>query len=296
MNKRAEKRCSGWFSFAVATYIAGVVAFVSWSHIRHRSALLGHIDKSLENGAYAACEIVGDNYAESLLLIGDTNAFAYKACQQRLGRFAKKGGFTAVGATARGKSGTYSLIAGSGDPDTMPEGDVKLGGSLPEDITSLMLKLSTAPGRGIATQAIDHPKYGRLRIAMLYKGRPGEGGIAFIAAQGVESVKKQLRKQTIHEVAAGLFLLVMAVPLVMLYNCSHQRASEELAELNARLQQDVEGRKNREEELKDAIHDLERFNAVSSGRESRIIELKAEVNELLKQTNRKARYNIDKTD
>jgi hypothetical protein len=297
MSKKAGQRRYGRFALAAAIYVAGVVAFTSWSHFMHRAALLGHIDETLECAAHAAREIVGDNYAESLLLIGNTNAFAYKACQQQLGRFAKSGGFTAIGAASHTASEAHSLIVGSGDPEAIPVGEVKLGEPLAECVANAVLDLAAAPDRhNMSLLTTDHPKYGRMRMALLYKSRPAGDGIVFIATEKVESMNGLLRNQAVQETAAGLFLLVMAVPLVVLYNRSHQRAAEELAELNARLQQEIEGQKTREEELKDAIHDLERFNAVSSGREDRIIELKAEVNELLKEMNRQPRYNTDKAD
>ena len=105
-----------------------------------------------------------------------------------------------------------------------------------------------------------------------------------------------LRLLAIRTAAAGILLLILAIPLVVLYNRAQERASKELAALNERLEQKVEVQQDHEEELKEAISDLERFTAVSAGRESRIIELKSEVNILLGELNRDKRYNIDKTD
>jgi hypothetical protein len=101
-----------------------------------------------------------------------------------------------------------------------------------------------------------------------------------------------LRGMAIRHGIAGMSLLALAVPLVVRYNRARSRAAEELAQLNARLQEDVENRKGREDELRDAIRDLERFNAVATGRENRIIELKNEVNALLEQMNRGKKYNV----
>jgi len=46
-------------------------------------------------------------------------------------------------------------------------------------------------------------------------------------------------------------------------------------------------------ELKDAMDDLKRFNALAAGRETRIIELKTEVNALLAQQDKAKRYNVE---
>ena len=95
---------------------------------------------------------------------------------------------------------------------------------------------------------------------------------------------------------AAVGMLVLAIPLITLFNRTQRSVAQNLSQMNSRLQHDMENQKTRETELKEAISDLERFNAVSAGRESRIIELKAEVNDLLEQMNRNKRYNIDKID
>ena len=105
-----------------------------------------------------------------------------------------------------------------------------------------------------------------------------------------------VKKLMLRNTAESVFLLLMAVPLVFLYNRGRHAVAKDLEQLNDLLQKELELQKIREEELKDAIRDLERFNAVSVGRESRIIELKTEVNNLLVDLNRNDLYKIGKND
>lgn len=103
---------------------------------------------------------------------------------------------------------------------------------------------------------------------------------------------RQIGRIAAIEGTESLFLVVMAFPLIALYHRARVRTSQRLKELNARLRRDYDELKLRETELQDAIRDLERFNAAASGREDRIIELKAEVNALLEKMNQPNRYNI----
>jgi septal ring factor EnvC (AmiA/AmiB activator) len=85
----------------------------------------------------------------------------------------------------------------------------------------------------------------------------------------------------------------MVVPLITLYNRAQTQTSKQLNTLNKKLQQEIEIQKTKELDLRDAIHDLERFTALSVGREERVIELKAEVNALLKQAKHPPRYAVE---
>ncbi|VGO17662.1 hypothetical protein PDESU_06263 [Pontiella desulfatans] len=296
MNEKPVKRRLKRFAFSATAYVAGVVAFSTWSYVENRETLLRDIDENLANGAFAIREILGNDYTQSLELVGSPDSAAYRALQKQLGRFANNGGFNVVGAVVRKSPGSYSLIAGTADKEPGLDA-TKAVDAVPHNIRELVLDLATASDEhGLTLLTTDHSRYGRLRIAAFYKGTTNGTGIAYMVARKVDHANSMLREQAIRKAASGLFLLLMAVPLVLLYNQAQLRASKELAVLNSQLKQDVEGRKERESELQDAIHDLERFNAVTAGRENRIIELKAEVNELLQQVNRPQRYNIDKAD
>lgn len=102
-----------------------------------------------------------------------------------------------------------------------------------------------------------------------------------------------LRRLAAYKVVTGIFLLAMAIPLAVLSNRVPLKASRKLEELNLRLQQKIEFQNIREKELNSAINDLKRLNAVSIGREGRMLELKGEVNELLEQLHQHKRYNTD---
>lgn len=124
--------------------------------------------------------------------------------------------------------------------------------------------------------------YGQYRYATSHHGEPTDS---------------MLHEQAIRTIAGGFFLLAAAFfPMLSLYRHAQAMAARATARHNRKLQQDMERQKQREAQLKDAMRDLERFNAMAVGRENRIIELKGEVNTLLEQMNQKKRYNIDKVD
>ncbi len=111
-----------------------------------------------------------------------------------------------------------------------------------------------------------------------------------------DPTEEMLREHAARSLLAGVVLLALAAPLAVLYHRAQSRTARELATLNYRLQQDVDVQRRRESELKDAMRDLERFATVATGRESRIMELKTEVNALMAELDRPPRYNIDRTD
>lgn len=120
--------------------------------------------------------------------------------------------------------------------------------------------------------------------------------MAFLVSQKSSVINQELAGQALRTSFAGLGMLALAIPLILIFSQYQRKAAAELSDMNDRLQHDVELQHTREEELKDAISELQRFNAVTAGRESRVIELKAEVNTLLEKLNREKRYNIERTD
>jgi len=101
---------------------------------------------------------------------------------------------------------------------------------------------------------------------------------------------RQINKIALIEGMEVLFLAAMLVPIIALYHNARAHSLHQEEELSTKLQQDNGKLKTREKELEEAIEDLERFNAVSTGRELRIIELKSEVNALLEKLNLPKRY------
>lgn len=102
--------------------------------------------------------------------------------------------------------------------------------------------------------------------------------------------RRQIHKIALVESMEVVFLMAMLVPIIALYHNARAHSLQQEEELNAKLKYDNGTLKTREKELEEAIEDLERFNAVSTGRELRIIELKSEVNALLEKLNLPKRY------
>ncbi len=103
--------------------------------------------------------------------------------------------------------------------------------------------------------------------------------------------QRHINRVALVEGAETIFLLLVSIPLIMFYRHTRAHSTSQVAELNNRLKKDNEKLVQHEKELENAIHDLERFNAVATGRELRIIELKSEVNALLEELDRPGRYN-----
>jgi hypothetical protein len=295
MSNIPVKRRLGRFAVAAAVYLAGIVAFSAWSYITHHQALLDDIDATLSTGTYAVREILYNDYDDSIEMMDNAETEPDETFRKKLDRFATDGGFAFVGAAARTAPGSCQLITGTRGGSTYPQEQTDTG--LPQRIGEMALDMAEASQtEGLTMLTTDWPGYGKLRIATFYKGVPNGTALAYLAAMQAEPMHGQLLGLAIRTMVSGLFLITMAVPLVLLYNQAQQKTSQELAELNALLKDDVEGRMEHEQELQDAIADLERFSTVTTGREMRILELKAEVNALLAQSNKPHRYNIDKSD
>ena len=65
---------------------------------------------------------------------------------------------------------------------------------------------------------------------------------------------------------------------------------------NEQLREGIAERKQAEESLRESMEELERFNRLSVGRELRMIELKEEVNALLRELGREEEYRVDSGD
>lgn len=284
------------FALAAIVYGVGVTAFCCWLYLTQRAIMLSHFDQNMHGAIYTVREILGTGNGRDLIREGRTDLPLYPQHQLRLDRYAGQCGFTALGIAIREGDRIQYILSSKGMSDAEPSSSVPHGEPVAEDLAATIRDLAAKGGTNLVEFTLASPFFGDLRVALLYEPLTGESGYVFIAVKETGSIRRPLRTLAVHMAVAILFLLSMAVPLVVLFSRAQRNAALKLAELNSRLQADVTLQKSREAEMKDAIRDLERFNALTVGRENRIIELKAEVNELLQQTNRAKRYNIEKTD
>jgi hypothetical protein len=295
----AKPKSYGWFAIAAAVYTLGVAAFSVWSYVAQKKNLLQHVDRSLLTATYATEQILGPDFILSLTA-DSKNDFvendSYADRKKRLDIFTAACDFDAAGAALHKAGKTRNLISGVTAGGIVSSDELLFKARLPKEISALTDELAASENGGNLIRNIHIPDYGTLRIAIRYIAVTPETGYALMVARNIDGVSHMLHREVMRKGLTGLFLLLMAFPLVALYSRSQMKASDQLAALNNRLKLDVENQKNREIELKDAIRDLERFNAVSVGRENRIIELKSEVNMLLKEMKRQKRYNVDQAD
>ncbi|MDF7799948.1 hypothetical protein P4C99_10765 [Pontiellaceae bacterium B1224] len=278
---------------AAGAYVTGVLLFSFWSHSAHQNTLLSQMDETLLNAAFSMQEIIGPDVVEGLLT---SSLETISEKQRSLTRLARHGSFSTVSIVTVRDGKIIPLISGSLSEEMMTADAMSAPIFFPPGVKHELLTLATAGLDDSSLLTTTRPGDEKVRYAIRFHAEHPDSGVAFLVAQERRVIARALADQTLRLSAAGLGMLFLAIPLISLFSRTQKKTAEELSSMNARLQHDVELQQSREEELKDAISDLERFNAVSSGRETRIIELKAEVNELLLQLKRDKRYNIDKID
>ena len=290
--KTAKAR--GYTPFVLAAiYTGGVVMFSVGQYLKERTHILEHQDAVILHAAHAADEFLQDTLTDSLLKAGSLEPASWIDVQAHLNRFADACRFDLVGAAGfsggelrRAVFGSRHHAAGSSDPVF---------------IENLLRPMLSSPDRLsadgiIRLETAEAEPFGRVRMAYRYRSITADSGYAILVFRSTAPTSRLLNLLAWRTAGIGIALYVMVFPLIILYHFAQKRSSRQSAELNARLQEDFIKLKERESELEDAIGDLERFNAVAIGRESRIIELKAEVNTLLEEMNREKRYHIDSMD
>lgn len=281
----------GSFILAVTAYITGVLLFSFWSYFSHQNIRIDQMDETLLDATFSVKELLGTD-GIATLPNGSAPGFGK---QQGLTRLARHGAFSSVAVISIDEKKITPLIVGLNSSPAPTAVDTNRY-PIPPDVEMALLRLATAGTDDVNLFTTTHPEEEDIRYAIRFKAEHKGCGIAFLVAQERTMLKEELADQAWHLFAAGLGMLFLATPLISLFNRTRKKAEEELSSMNISLHHDIDQQQSREEELKDAISDLERFNAVSAGRESRIIELKAEVNELLQQLKREKCYNIDKID
>ncbi|MDZ8118174.1 hypothetical protein [Pontiella agarivorans] len=285
----------GTFILAAAVYVAGVILFSLWSFNAHSRALHNYVDKALVDAAFALEELLNCNALTELEQNASAENTEFVVASKQLERVALHGNFSAVLAGTVRQNQINIIISGSTESRS-EQRSLAHELLLTEKLKNRILQMAAEGRHATEMFTTIHPAFGKIRYALIYKPDTPEQGHLYATAQESRHIEQQLGNQLLRMGIAAIGMLLLAIPLITLFNRTQRLAARHLTELNNRLQNDVDSQRAREEELKDAIKDLERFNAVSAGRESRIIELKAEVNDLLKELKRDKRYTIDKID
>jgi len=288
MNGR--KTGHGLFVLAAFIYTVGVVSFSGWSYLRQRTNLHAQADQSLINATYATEQVLGGIFLECAVETESVLETGYAANKAKLDKLADKSQFAALGAVGRKGTETWTLIAGGGRSALIPSKEIQFQAPLPPELSTLVQELAEFGDDSLQLKTLKIGAYREQRIAIRYHATSAQAGYALVAARGTRNINRLLRALAVRTMLSSIFLYAMAFPLIALYNRTLAKTAREMAGLNTRLQQDFDRQKIREAELEDAIRDLERFNAITLGRENRIIGLKAEVNTLLEQMKRKKRY------
>lgn len=290
------KQKYGGFVLAATAYITGVLLFSFWSYFAHQKELTNRMDETLLHAAFSMQEILDGAFTETPAASTATNPEVISGKQPGLTRLAHHGKFRSVEVVFVSNDIITPLIVGLNPNQTSPENITSNHLPHPLDLEKALVRLATAGNDDTYLITAAHPNAEEVRYAIRFTAERTGYGIAYLVAQDRKIIKQELADQALRLFAAGLGMLFLAIPLISFFSRTQKKAAEELSSMNNRLQHDVDLQQSREEELKDAISDLERFNAVSTRREMRIIELKAEVNKLLQQTKCEKRYNIDKID
>jgi hypothetical protein len=283
----------GLFGLAAAIYTAGVVAFAGWSFIQQRNNLLSQVDQSLMHATHATEQILGTIFIECAVTTDTAFEAGHAHSQENLNRFAEDCHFGLLGSVAYKDGKQWELITGAQDNTHLPKDAPSFQELMSTRLPPLIAHMAHAENSSVHVHTFDMEQCGEIRIAIRYNVISDDAGYAIFVARSMVEVNHLIRNLALRSVGIGIFLYIMAFPLILLYKIRQTKSSRESAEFHELLQQDYAILKEREIELEDAIHDLERFNTVAIGRESRIIELKAEVNTLLEQMKQQKRYSID---
>lgn len=288
---REKRRSQRAFAVALLIYALGIFLFSTWSYNQQKSSLQTRFDENVVNTTHACREFIGTGRARQHIVDGSTNAPVYFQHQERFDRFAAESGLELLAVATRNPTNAYYLIASKPGLEGQ---NIQYGDPFPyplERIVDKSIEALVNPSDA-TTVALCNQDYNR--IAILRVADDEGPDFLFIAIKNYSLFDEHLSRLALKKTEEGIFLLLMAVPLVLFHNQTQKNVRQQLETLNAKLKKEIQNQADREDELRDAIVDLERFNAVTVGRESRIIELKSEVNELLAKLNEDERYNIDR--
>lgn len=291
-----KKTGHGLFTLAVVAYTAGVVALSMWSYTKQRNQILTQFDQSLIDATYATEQILGYIFIAGTVDTDTAHEFDDAEYRIHLSRYAEECRFDMVAALSSEERKIRQLVSCGRENSGISINDDSFSDLLLANLSSLIRQLRPAGDGATGMRTVDTDAGRQLRIALLYRSVSADSGYAFLAARSTDELNSPITALAIRSAGTGVFLFILAFPLIVLFNFARGRCSRETNVLVQRMHQDSVKLHKRENELKDAIRDLERFNTVTLGRESRIIELKAEVNTLLEQMNQQKRYNVDHMD
>lgn len=291
--KNRKRKGFGLFAMAAALYTMGIISFCIWSYFQQRNNLLEKVDQSLINATYATEQILGEIFITCAVETEAPYTLGYITNQKNLNRFADDCNFNLIGAIGHKDEIQWELICGGNGHEARRSDITYFQDSLRTELFHIVEQLSHSEHEAFRIYITQTDANKELRIAIRYHHLSSSTGYAILVARNTQDINRLITILAWRAVGMGIFLYAMAFPLILLYHYAQARSSQETSKLNTLLQQDYTQLKEREAELEDAIHDLERFNAVSIGREGRIIELKAEVNTLLEQMKQTKRYNVD---
>ncbi|MCF7849229.1 MAG: hypothetical protein K9M45_10280 [Kiritimatiellales bacterium] len=286
-----EKTRAYWlFGLVVAVYVGGVIGYSLWSYRQHKNGVLAHTDAQLRNGAMAVEVALGESFLSRADSADAISPEEHRILCGRMNGLATDCRFDALGAAVINSSGTYAVVTGIRSNTRISDDAIPYWKPVRPELLPFIRRAARFQSREPVICPVPYGEDGVFRSAIIYRKTGPKSGYCIFTARNLDYIETALRLQSLRAMAKGLFFLLMAYPLMLLYSTAQQKSSRELAILNAQLRNDVEKRGKHEEELKDAIRDLERFNAVAVGRENRILELKTEVNKLLIELDRPIQY------
>jgi hypothetical protein len=291
-----SRRPYGKLLLAGLFYMVGIAAFSLWSYRAQRGLTIGHMNQSLIIAAHATGQILGSEFLDETADLRQPDPESFNRRQQRLNGFARESGLVVLEAIAHKQARNYALICGEGAATCAADSSVKPGDPVPREVDAAITKAMRSESPAVTFSTMTLEPFGRVQVALMYEKKEGDEAIVFLVARNLDAIEKKLRNQALQQTVAALLLFLMAVPLAVLYNRMEKRSAKKLTDLNKRLQHDLELLEKRENELKDAVQDLERFGAATAGREGRILELKAEINRLLIELKREPRFHADTMD
>jgi hypothetical protein len=228
--KAGKTRTYGAFAISAAIYASGVLAFSAWSYHQHRAIIMTHVDQSLFNAAYATEQILSRDFIERMADPREAmREEGYATQQARLDQLADDCRFEVLGAAVRQGTKTWWLVAGAGGNGPSPRSEMHYGNPLQPGLAAIILDLASSDRKDVHVQNLAHDDFGRLRMAVLYRAISADTGYALLVARNTSYVNGLMHAQAIRTLANGLFLLVMAYPMIALYNRARARAAREPA-------------------------------------------------------------------